>query len=161
MAKAAFSIAGDRMAPVFDVARPLRIIDAEGGRVVGESGAEFADDVPERRALQLVALGVTELVCGAASRPMHAALAAHGIRVTPFVTGRTRDVVQAWLSGHVTRPAFAMPGCRGRRRRGGLPGRGLRGVDRPFEGAGRGGEGAGWGGGRGQGAGQGRGPRLG
>lgn len=177
MAKAAFSIAGDRIAPVFDVARPLRIIDAEGGFVVGESDAEFADDVPERRALQLVALGVAELVCGAASRPMHAALAAHGIRVTPFVTGRMRDVVQAWLSGHLTRPAFAMPGCRGRRRRGGLAGCDPRGGEMPFGGFGRGERSAGGGGGRGQGrggrrdgergggrgqgTGQGRGPRLG
>ncbi len=176
MAKAAFSRAGSRIAPVFDVARPLRLVEAEGDRIVGESDAEFADDVPERRAAQLLALGVSAVVCGAMSRPMHAALVARGLRVIPFVTGDLRDVVQAWSSGAVTRPAFAMPGCRGgalRRRRGasgaGWEGRagsgsaqgGRMAIGRSG-GAGRGmgqggGRGLGRGGGQGQGQGGGRG----
>jgi len=118
MIKAAFAHWDNRIAPVFDIARRIHVAEAESGRIVAETEEVLADDMPVRKALRLAELGVGTLVCGAISRPLHAMVAAYGIRVVPFVAGELREVIQAWLEGGLKGNSFAMPGCcaRGRRR---------------------------------------------
>jgi predicted Fe-Mo cluster-binding NifX family protein len=121
MMKTAFAYWDDRIAPVFDIARRIHVVEADSGRVVAETGEVLADDLPVQKAHRLVELGVGTLVCGAISRPFHEMVAAYGIRVIPFVAGDLSEVIQAWLSGNLERDTFAMPGCSGRgrgRRRG-------------------------------------------
>jgi len=122
MIKAAFAHWDNRIAPVFDIARRIHIAEAESGRIVAETEEVLADDMPVQKALRLAELGVGTLVCGAISRPLHAMVAAYGIRVVPFVAGELRQVIQAWLSGGIEGDDFAMPGCCGRRRRRGIVG---------------------------------------
>ncbi len=117
MTKAAFAQWNDRIAPVFDVARHVHLVEADSGRIASEAEESFSDDLPAHKAARLAELGVRTLVCGAVSRPAHELLRAHGIEVIPFVTGDLQDVIQAWLKGAVRGGAYAMPGCRGRRRR--------------------------------------------
>jgi predicted Fe-Mo cluster-binding NifX family protein len=154
--KAAFAYWNNRIAPVFDIARRVHVAEAESGRLVAETEEVLAEDIQVRKVLRLAELGVGTLVCGAISRSLHAMVAAHGIRVIPFVAGDLGDVIQAWLRGGLDGEEFAMPGCCGRvrGRRGGIYG-----MNREasiMNGRGRGGMGAGGGQGRGQG-GQGRG----
>jgi predicted Fe-Mo cluster-binding NifX family protein len=121
--KTAFAAWNNRIAPVFDVARQIHIVETESGRIVGESREELADDVPARKALHLAGLNIGTLVCGAISRPLQAMVAAYGIRVVPFVAGDLREVIEAWLAGRLEMDVFAMPGCCGRgRRRSHVPG---------------------------------------
>lgn len=150
--KAAFSVWNDRIAPVFDVAGHLRLVEIEDGKVVRETDAILPEQLPSRRALRLAELGVDTLVCGAISRPLHDLVAGYGIAVVPFVAGDLREVLQAWLAGALHGEAFAMPGCfgRGRLRRGGGRQEGVF-----MTGGRRGGMGRGQG--RGQGQGRGRG----
>jgi predicted Fe-Mo cluster-binding NifX family protein len=156
MTKTAFAYWDDRIAPVFDIARRIHVVEADSGRIVAETGEVLADDLPVQKAHRLVELGVGTLICGAISRPFHETVAAYGIRVIPFVAGDLSDVIQAWLSGNLESDTFVMPGCsgRGRGRR-----RGMRRINKeeyPMNGRKRGGMGAG--GGQGQGrVGQGRG----
>jgi predicted Fe-Mo cluster-binding NifX family protein len=121
MMKAAFAYWDDRIAPVFDIARRIHVVDADSGRIVAETGEVLADVLPVQKALRLVELGVGTLVCGAISRPFQERIAAYGIQVIPFVAGDLSEVIQAWLGGNLERDTFAMPGCsahgRGRRRR--------------------------------------------
>lgn len=151
MTKVAFSYWDGRIAPVFDTAREIRIIDVESGRIVREAQEIFTDSPPAQKALRLAELGVGELVCGAISRPLHEIIAAQGIRVIPFTAGGLAEVIEAWLGGDLKSDVFAMPGCcrRGQRRFGAIRG--------AFEGKysmnGRRGRGMGAGGGRGQGPG--------
>ena len=154
--KAAFAYWDNRIAPVFDIARQIHVVEAESGRIVAETEEVLADDLPVQKALRLAELGVGTLVCGAISRPLHEMVAAYGIRVIPFVAGDLREVIQAWLSGDLEGDAFAMPGCcgRGRGRR-----RGMDGINQEeylMNGRRRGGMGSGGGQGQGRG-GQGRG----
>lgn len=116
--RVAFTTLDDRIAPVFDTARQIYIIEARSGRVVHGSREQLADNLPVQKALRLAELDIEILVCGAISRPLHALVMAYGIHVIPFVAGYLNDVVRAWLSGRVDWNAFAMPGCceRGRRR---------------------------------------------
>jgi predicted Fe-Mo cluster-binding NifX family protein len=155
MTKTAFAYWDDRIAPVFDIARRIHVVEADSGKIVAETGEVLADDLPVQKAHRLVELGVGTLVCGAISRPFQERIASYGIQVIPFVAGDLGEVIQAWLGGNLESDTFAMPGCRGR-------GRGRRGVhgmnkeEHEMVGKGRGGIGPG--GGQGQGrVGQGRG----
>jgi predicted Fe-Mo cluster-binding NifX family protein len=121
--KTAFAAWNNRIAPVFDVARHIYIVNTESGQIVGEAREELTDDVPVRKALHLAELDIGTLVCGAISRPLLAMVAAYGIRVVPFVAGDLREVIEAWHSGRFEKDVFAMPGCCGRgRRRSHVPG---------------------------------------
>jgi predicted Fe-Mo cluster-binding NifX family protein len=118
--KAAFAHWDHRIAPVFDIARQIHVVAAESGRIAAEAEEVLEDDRPLQKAIRLAELGVGTLVCGAISRPLHAMVAAYGIRVIPFVAGDLSEVIQAWLSGGLKGDVFAMPGCCGRRRRRGM-----------------------------------------
>jgi len=116
--KAAFAVWDNRIAPVFDVARRIHVVEVESGRIVTRTIEELVDELPVQKALRLVELGIGTLVCGAISRPLQAMIAANGLRVIPFIAGELNEVIQAWLSGNLGEDLFAMPGCcrRGRRR---------------------------------------------
>jgi predicted Fe-Mo cluster-binding NifX family protein len=114
--KTAFAAWNNRIAPVFDVARHIHIVETESGRIVREDREKLNDDVPARKALRLAELDIGTLVCGAISRPLQAMVAAYGIRVVPFVAGDLREVIAAWHSGRLEKDIFAMPGCCGRGR---------------------------------------------
>ena len=125
MTKTAFTHWDDRIAPVFDVARQVRVVETESGRIVAEREESLADGPPAQKVSRLAELGVGTLVCGAISRNLREMVVARGIRVVPFVAGDLREIVEAWLNGHLDRDVFAMPGCC-RRGRGG--GRGVCGM---------------------------------
>ena len=131
--KAAFSYRGTRIAPVFDVSRQIRVVEAVDGKAVSETDEAFADEVPAHTLGLLASLGIGTLVCGAISRPLEEMIAASGIRVVPFVAGEVPDLVEAWIHDRLDDETLAMPGCCGRRRRshmghakGGRPGSGMR-----------------------------------
>jgi len=152
--KIAFAHWDNRIAPVFDTARQIHVVEADSGQIVSETKETLPEDPPVRKALRLVELGVGTLVCGAISRPMHGLVIAYGIQVVSFVAGDLREVIRAWLSNDLGRNAFAMPGCCGRGRN-----RGMLGINKDeykMSGEGRGGAGTGGGAGRGGGQGRGR-----
>ncbi len=146
--KAAFAVWNHRIAPVFDVARKVHVVETESGRIVGEAEESLPDDGGEGKGLRLAELGVDTLVCGAISRTTQAMVAAYGIRMIPFVAGDMREVIRAWLSGALEKEVFAMPGCGGQGQGRGGQGRGGQGQGRGGQGQGRGGQGQGkgWGG---------------
>jgi predicted Fe-Mo cluster-binding NifX family protein len=159
--KAAFSVWDARIAPVFDTARQVHIVEAESGRILGEADEVLPDGLPVQQVVRLVDLGVGTLVCGAISWPLRAMVTASGIQVMPFIAGTVNEVVQAWLGGTMGRGHFVMPGCGGGR---GLA-RGMTGPEAiPSGRVGRGGAGRGGGSGQHperQGRGWGGGPRTG
>lgn len=115
--KTAFAYWDNRIAPVFDTARQIHVVEVQAGQLVSEAQVTLSEDMSVPKALRLVELGVGVLVCGAISRPMYEMVVAYGIQVVPLVAGDLREVIQAWLKGDLGFDAFAMPGCRGRRRR--------------------------------------------
>jgi predicted Fe-Mo cluster-binding NifX family protein len=114
--KTAFAYWDNRIAPVFDTARHLHLVDSKPGKIVSEKQELSSDSLPTQKARNLVDLGIETLVCGAISKPMLMLIRSYGIRVHPFIAGDLQEVVQAWLSGRIGSDAFAMPGCCRRRR---------------------------------------------
>jgi len=116
--KVAFAIWNNRIAPVFDVAGLLHIVEAEGSEII-TSAKEFLtiDLLPVQKAVRLTDLGISTLICGAISRPLYDTIVANGVKVIPFIAGNLDEVVQAWLNGRSDWNLFAMPGCCGRRAR--------------------------------------------
>jgi predicted Fe-Mo cluster-binding NifX family protein len=114
--KTAFAHWAHRIAPVFDTARQVHVIETKSGQIIDEKTEILAEDMEVQKVLRLVALDIDTLVCGAISRPLHGLVAAYGIRVVPFVAGDLSEVIQAWLRNNLMQDAFVMPGCRGRRR---------------------------------------------
>lgn len=113
--KAAFAVWNKRIAPVFDVAREIRLVEAESGRIVRERDEKLPANSGSETGRCLIGLGVDTLVCGAISRLMLSQIAAYDIRVVSFVAGDLCEIIQAWLSGDFRKEAFTMPGCRGDR----------------------------------------------
>jgi len=151
MIKAAFAYLEKRIAPVFDTAQQIHLVEVESDHIVNETQEPLASDPALQKALRLTELGVNELICGAISRPLQAMIASYGIQVIPFMAGDLREVIRAWLNGNLKLDTFAMPGCcrRARSR--------FKGIydgyqeEKKMNGKGRGGMGSG--GGRGQGRG--------
>lgn len=145
--KTAFAYWDNRIAPVFDIANTIRVVNSDNGRIVGESEETLDDGSPVRRVIDLAQRDIATLVCGAISRPLHGMIVSSGIQVIPFIAGDLGEVVQAWLDGTLEHERFAMPGCcpRGRRGRRGAYG------DGGEEAAMNGGRGAKQGAGQGQG----------
>ncbi len=144
--KTAFAYWDERIAPVFDTARQIHVVEAESGESARETTEALPEELPVQKALRLVALEIDTLVCGAISSPLREWIAAYGIRVIPFVAGNLHEVIRAWRNGELDRDVFAMPGCFGKRRRRGITDTEKEGYE--MNGKGRGG--AGKGGGQGQ-----------
>ena len=116
MNKVAFAYWGNRIAPVFDIARQIKIVEVKSGQIVKESQEIFSSSLPGHKAVRLSELGVNTLVCGAVSRPVLDIVEAYGIRVIPFIAGDVREVINAWLNGRINDNVFSMPGCGVRKR---------------------------------------------
>jgi len=113
MMKAAFAILDNRIAPVFDVARLICLVEVENGKIVRSANEILTGDMPVPKVLRLTELGVDTLVCGAISRPLFEMIEAYDIRIVSFVTGDIGEVISAWLKGGLNSDAFSMPGCCG------------------------------------------------
>jgi len=97
--KAAFSHWDKRIAPVFDTARQILVVERVSGKIVAESQETLSEPMVVQKALRLVDLGVGTLVCGAISRATFGVISAYGIQVIPFVAGDVRQVIQGWIRG--------------------------------------------------------------
>ncbi len=137
--KTAFSFWQGRIAPVFDVARNIRVLEIQRGRIARQIELTLPGEPAAEKTVRLVEMGIETLVCGAISRPLQAAVSAAGILVIPFISGNLDEIIEAWLHGRIHDDSFAMPGCcrNGRGRR-------FRGTFRAHSGFGRGGRGYGF-----------------
>ncbi|MEI6208483.1 MAG: NifB/NifX family molybdenum-iron cluster-binding protein [Desulfuromonadales bacterium] len=112
--KTAFAYWNKRIAPVFDTAHKIKVVETESERIICEKLETMESDLPVEKALCLSELGVNTLVCGAISHSLSEMVTAYGIRVIPFVAGELQEVIKAWLMGTLEPEVFAMPGCRER-----------------------------------------------
>ncbi|RJX33242.1 MAG: hypothetical protein C4516_02285 [Oxalobacter sp.] len=112
--KIAFACWDNRIAPVFDTARHIHVVEVSNEKVLSESNESLQEPLPQQKVRRLLDLGVNALVCGAISRPLHRMLVTNGIQVMPFLAGDLRELVQAWCNGKIQNEQYVMPGCCGR-----------------------------------------------
>jgi hypothetical protein len=115
MMKAAFATWHERIAPLFDTSRHAHLLEVLPGCIPIERREYFSGESPVQNVLRLVEWEVDTLVCGAISRPLQAIVMAHGIQIIAFVSGDLREVMDAWLDGHIHDLQYAMPGYRNRK----------------------------------------------
>jgi len=101
----------DSVSNVFDFANKLLLVEIKNGKETNRSEIPLESHSLPQRAGQLKDLGADVLVCGAISRALAQMVAASGIQLLPYVTGRIDDVLQAYLAGRLVKPQFTMPGC--------------------------------------------------
>ena len=115
--KTAFAVWNNRIAPLFDVARRLIVVDPAAAGEDVQIQVLLTGDPPLQKAQQLSELGVDCLVCGAISRPLKSVLMARGIRLFAYVAGDVQVVIDAWRRQPGAIETYAMPGRRKSRRR--------------------------------------------
>ncbi len=116
--RTAFPYWQSRLAPVFDTARKLRLVESASATITGQADETLPDVHPSLNILRLVELNVDTLVCGAISTPLRQMATVHGITVVPFIAGELEDIISSWVTGRLETGSYAMPGCRrGRGRR--------------------------------------------
>jgi len=108
--KIAIPIWNGFVSSVFDFAHRLLLVDIENAKVVNQSEVDLKAESLPQRAGSLKNLGVDVLICGAISRALAEMIAASGVQVLPFVTGRVAEVLQAYITGQLVQPQFALPG---------------------------------------------------
>lgn len=113
--KAAFTEWNGRIAPLFDVAQTVRVVEAGMSDKSEEKVLGLPLGSPEAKVTFLVEHAVDVLVCGAISREVRERAEAEGIEVCSFTAGRIRPVVNAWMHGNLDQAHFSMPGCRKKR----------------------------------------------
>jgi predicted Fe-Mo cluster-binding NifX family protein len=96
---------------VFDVSNKLLLVEIEKGKVVSRTDNLITCHGPLKRAIEVRHLGAQVLLCGAISRPMETALNTEGVQVNSFICGDLEDVLNAFISGHITDKCYQMPGC--------------------------------------------------
>ncbi|MDA3925603.1 MAG: hypothetical protein PF904_12970 [Kiritimatiellae bacterium] len=114
---AVFSVWNNRIAPVFDTAAQIVVVEIESGSIVGESEQLLTDNSMLEKVLKLKELKTDVLVCGAVSRLVREQIVSGGIEVVSFISGDLRRVIDGWMTGHLEQADFVMPGCCGGRHR--------------------------------------------
>lgn len=110
--KAAFSILGERISPVFDVTSSICIVHTDAEGVSYRKEIRLFDVPFTQKALFLAELGVETLVCGAISKPLQKMITAYGIRVAAFVAGDLNTLIETWMAEDLDAKINTMPGCR-------------------------------------------------
>ena len=118
--KIALTVWNGRIAPVFDVAGTVRLVELDGKTITEDRMVNLPQSSGMMsRVAALVEQKINVLVCGAVSRPVHRMLAASGIEIHSFVSGEASEVLEALIDGRLEETTFSMPGCgMGRNRRG-------------------------------------------
>jgi predicted Fe-Mo cluster-binding NifX family protein len=119
----AFAAWQDRIAPVFDVARRVVLVEGGPDRPIRREDMALEGAETATRVRALTERKVEVLICGAISRAAQEVVETAGIRTVAFVAGRLDEIEAAWWEGRLAGGRYAMPGCRGggrlrRRRRG-------------------------------------------
>ncbi len=110
--KIALTIWEDRISPVADSASRLWVVSLEDGRIKHRHAERFNGESLFRRAEKLSELNVDTFICGAISAFLANLVRGYGIRLIPFIRGKTDAVLNAFVTGSLSAPKYAMTGRR-------------------------------------------------
>jgi predicted Fe-Mo cluster-binding NifX family protein len=107
----ALSIWNDRIAPVFDVAMQLLLVEVQESKIEKQTLERLPSGAILEKTIRLQQLGINTLICGAVSEQVKLFLDMYGINVVAFISGDVQKVLKSWLSDDFNEADFAMPGC--------------------------------------------------
>jgi predicted Fe-Mo cluster-binding NifX family protein len=109
--KTAFTVWNDRIAPLFDVAGKIHVVESEAGNITAQTRLCLDDPSPALKVRRLADLGVQMLVCGAISRSARNMVKAYGIELVAYISGDLDTVIEAWQHDQLGTDVLRMPGC--------------------------------------------------
>jgi predicted Fe-Mo cluster-binding NifX family protein len=115
----ALTVWEDRISPVFDVAAMILLAEIENGNVLNRRLIPFNPGVLSQLAEMIKKMDVSVLICGAISEAPANILMANGVKLIPFISGKTEWIIDAFAKNKPIVRAFSMPGIGRQRRRGG------------------------------------------
>ena len=107
--KIALTVWGNRISPVFDSAQTLLIVRIENNKVIEKSYESISAD-RLYFSNKLRELGISVLICGAISKVATDTLASSKIKLIPFITGNSAQVIELYLSDEPVSLSYFMPG---------------------------------------------------
>lgn len=108
----------DRISPVFDVAAMILLAEIENGDVLNRRLVPFNPGALSQLAEMIKQMDVSVLICGAISEAPANILIANGVKLIPFISGKTERILDAYAKNKPIIPEFSMPGVGRQRRRG-------------------------------------------
>lgn len=110
--KTAVSVHNNRIAPVFDVAVSLLILNSKADEIIAEK-VQLPGDCKRTRIGLLKEMGISTLICGAITSHSLFLAETEGIKVIAFTAGDVSKVLKAYGNNElVAKELFLMPGCR-------------------------------------------------
>lgn len=107
----AIPIWNDRVSTVFDFAVRILLVEIKNDKEISRSQILLESQSLSQRVGQLKKLNVDILICGAISRELAGLAKTSEIQVLPYITGSVNDILDAYRTGQLAQPQFAMPGC--------------------------------------------------
>ena len=114
MSTVAFPVFQSRIAPVFDTAVRVLLLQIEHQHELARSELHTKNLSGPERVAALRRAGVNTLVCAGISNVTHTMLESADIRVTPGIVGQVEEVIGAYLNKRLDDPRFFMHGHGGR-----------------------------------------------
>jgi predicted Fe-Mo cluster-binding NifX family protein len=108
--RVALTIWENRVSPVADSARQLLLVDIGNISILERRYERFQQESLFYRAKRLSDLDTRVFICGAISDFFRSLIEGYGIRIIPFVRGKTDEVLQAYLAQSLSEPRFMMVG---------------------------------------------------
>jgi predicted Fe-Mo cluster-binding NifX family protein len=105
----AFSVWGSRIAPVFDSASEILVLDLNDSKSIKRHRLSSYDLYSKIRDLKN--LGVDVLICGAISKTLEQLLFTQSINVTSFICGDVDNIIALFLENKFNEIEHKMPGC--------------------------------------------------
>lgn len=116
MMRIAIPIWEDKVSPVFDTALKLLVVDLEKNRESSRLVYHIGEEDLSWKCHRIESLAPDVIICGAISQFFLNILRASDMKVIEHISGRTEEVLDAYLKGNIMNSRFLMPGCKRQRR---------------------------------------------
>jgi predicted Fe-Mo cluster-binding NifX family protein len=100
----------EKVSPLLDTASRILICQLEDQEEIRRFETFLEERELSRRCSRIHGLGIDTLICGAISRPCLSMLTGLGVKVVPWISGYSEDVLQAYRDGTLFHAKYLMPG---------------------------------------------------
>lgn len=100
----------EKISPLLDSASRILICQLEGQKETRRFETFLEEREVSRKCSRIHGLGIDTLICGAISRPCLTMLTGLGVRVIPWISGYSEDVLRAYREGALFNAKYLMPG---------------------------------------------------
>jgi predicted Fe-Mo cluster-binding NifX family protein len=110
--KIAISIWEDKVSPVFDTALKLLVIEFEDRKEISRLELHIGEEDLLWKCHKIQEVTVDVIICGAVSHLFLNMLKGIGINVIQHISGKTEEIIEAYLKDDIYNARFLMPGCK-------------------------------------------------